>query len=109
MSIDIGSELLRHGFDWTFPEMHLAIGTWHEDPSHKTSLRFRMQMTARGAVTGCLPVIRTAERTKAEGVPPLGDHHGFRWPSGPPRRGATRSYARQPGCAHDPRQRVLER
>lgn len=71
MSIDIGSELLRHGFDWTFPEMHLAIGTWHEDPSHKTSLRFRMQMTARGAVTGCLPVIRTAERTKAEGVPLL--------------------------------------
>jgi hypothetical protein len=69
--IDLASELLRREFDWNFPEMHFAIGTWHEDPAHKSSLRFRIRMVPAPAVTGCLPVIRTAERAKTEGVPLL--------------------------------------
>lgn len=69
--IDVAAELLRRGFDWAFPEMHFAIGTWHEDPGHKSSLRFRIRIMPAPAVTGCLPVIRTEGRVNAEGVPLL--------------------------------------
>ncbi|MGD0896383.1 MAG: hypothetical protein ABR915_01020 [Thermoguttaceae bacterium] len=67
--IDIAAELARRGFQWNFPEVHLAIGTWHPSRSHVSKLRFRARLLPRPAVVACLPVIRTAERAKSEGLP----------------------------------------
>jgi hypothetical protein len=69
--IDLAGELARAGFDWNYPELHFAIGTWNQDPAHSSSLRFRIRLLPRAAVVGCLPVIRTPEREAQEGVPLL--------------------------------------
>ena len=68
LSIDLAGELAARGFNWCYPELHLAIGTWNADPQHESRLRFRMLMPARAAIAACLPVIRTKTRAH-EGVP----------------------------------------
>jgi hypothetical protein len=69
--IDLFAQLSRAGFDWTFPEMHFAIGTWSSIPEKTSELRFRIRMVPHSCLVGCLPVIRTAERAHSQGVPIL--------------------------------------
>ena len=67
--IDISTELIRRGFDWNFPELHFALGSWNLDPGRPSEIRFRLRMLPNACVVGCLPVIRTADRATAEGFP----------------------------------------
>jgi hypothetical protein len=69
VEIDLASAMQRQGFDWNFPEVHIVIGTWNQDRGHASRLRFRARLLPRSAVVACLPVIRTAERARREGVP----------------------------------------
>jgi hypothetical protein len=69
--IDLSAELARRGFDWNFPELHFAIGSWVEDPDQTSEIRFRVRMPSRACVVGSLPVIRTASRVRSEGAPIL--------------------------------------
>lgn len=69
VEVDIASELLRRGFDWSYPELHIVIGTWNRDRDHDARLSFRARLMPRPAVVACLPVIRTEERAKREGIP----------------------------------------
>ena len=71
MRIDISTELTRRGFEWNFPELHFAMGSWNQDPGQPSEIRFRLRMLPSACVVGCLPVIRTAVRATAEGFPIL--------------------------------------
>ena len=79
LAIDLARELAARGFNWSYPELHIAVGTWNADPLQESRLRFRMQMPGQAAIAACLPVIRTSARSR-EGVPITAvvlDEHGM--------------------------------
>ena len=67
IDVDIAAELGRRGFDWMYPELHIVIGTWTDDPARAARLKFDAHFAGRPALAACLPVIRTRTRA-AEGV-----------------------------------------
>lgn len=57
------------GYTNNFAQFHFFIAVRTKDPAQEATVVFRLRLPGRAAVTASLPVIRTAERAKREGVP----------------------------------------
>lgn len=69
LTFDIKKELQSRGYDLQFAELHFAIGVWTENPKESAQIKYRISMPSHSAIIANLPMVRTAERAKSEGVP----------------------------------------
>ena len=61
MRFDIAETLTKNGYDWNYPEVHLAIGTWAKSAESPSTIQFQAKLVSQPAVVACLPVIRTIQ------------------------------------------------
>lgn len=59
----------QKGYDHHFAEMVFFVAVWTDDPKQPASVVFRLSLVGSEAIVPTLPVIRTAKRSEAEGVP----------------------------------------
>jgi len=66
-------ELLRlfrgKGYERHFAQLSFALAVHAKEPKEQATAVFRLRLKGQAAVIASLPVVRTAERAKAEGVP----------------------------------------
>jgi hypothetical protein len=62
---NIDKELKDKGYDLNYPELHFVIGTWNEDETKHSRIKFQVRLIENPAVVGCLPVIRTQKQASA--------------------------------------------
>jgi len=69
LTFDLERELQKRGYELQYPELHFAMGLWTPKPADNAQIKFKLRMPGRAAVVAGLPVVRTAERARKEGVP----------------------------------------
>jgi hypothetical protein len=66
---DISAVLENAGYTINFAEMHFVMGTWTNDPSVVTLVKYKAELLASPSVVACLPVTRTVENARENSVP----------------------------------------
>ena len=59
----------RKGYEHHFAEMVFFVAVWTENPAEQATVVFRLSLAGPEVVVPSLPIVRTAERSRAEGVP----------------------------------------
>ena len=59
----------QKGYHHQFAEMNFFVATWTEEAGQEASVVFRLRLLGTEAIVPSLPVIRTVEHSKSEGVP----------------------------------------
>lgn len=72
LKFDVAGELKKRGYALNFAELHFVFGIWTDNPSQSARVTYALSMPSRAAVIGSLPVIRTENTARAQGVPIVG-------------------------------------
>ena len=69
LSVDVLKLYRDKGYDHHFAEMNFFVAAWTEAPKEEATVVFRLRLGGDDVIVPSLPVIRTAERARSEGVP----------------------------------------
>ena len=67
--VDLRKLYRAKGYTHQFPELHFFVATWTKGPKEQAVVRYRLRLVGGEAIIPSLPVIRTVQRARAEGVP----------------------------------------
>ena len=67
--VDVLDLLRKKGYQQHFANLHFFVATRTKDPRQQAEVVFRLRLDGRAAIVPSLPVIRTHQRSKSEGVP----------------------------------------
>lgn len=69
VTVPVEELLSARGYDLQFAEVHVAVGTWNDDPAAGGMLGFEATLEPEPALVAALPTIRTEESAATAGVP----------------------------------------
>lgn len=69
LNVDLLELYRAKGYENHFAEMVFFVAVWTEDPQQQATVEFRLSLTGAAVIVPSLPIIRTAKRAEAEGVP----------------------------------------
>ena len=69
LTVDVLKLYRQKGYDHHFAELNFFVATWTKDPQEQAGVVFRLCLEGDNVIVPSLPIIRTAERARSEGVP----------------------------------------
>jgi len=69
LAVDLLARYRAKGYRHHFAELQFFVAVWTKDPAREAAVSFRLRLKGVPAIVPSLPVIRTAERARKEGVP----------------------------------------